>query len=154
MSQQKKQLLNVWQKLWLIIRKYKNEPFLFFDILMAITLRVNMITRKMTDFFSYTLWAPSIGIFHFCILRPSTFNSWDPPFALCSDLQNMYLHGKNDTFKSVNIDILFLHKNLQTFDIDHVFAQFDGHGLMDSRTFGSCERIYFFLVKLRSKVAI
>ena len=66
----------------------------------------------------------------------------------------MYLHGKNDTFKSVNIDMLFLHKNLQTFDIDHVFAQFDGHGLMDSRTFGSCERIYFFLVKLRSKVAI
>ena len=144
MSQQKNQLLNVWQKLWLIIRKYKNEPFLFFDILMAITLRVNMITRQMTDFSSYTLWAPSIDIFHFCILRASTFNSWDPPFALCSDLQNMYLHGKNDTFKSVNIDILFLHKNLQTFGIDHVFAQFDTNLALISWTFGSCERIYFF----------
>ena len=63
----------------------------------------------------------------------------------------MYLHGKNDTFKSVNIDILFLHKNLQTFGIDHVFAQFDTNLALISWTFGSCERIYFFgKIKIKS----
>ena len=41
----------------------KHEPF--FDILMTITLRVNMITRKMTPFFSSVLQALSIGIFNF-----------------------------------------------------------------------------------------
>ena len=34
-----------------------------------------MITRQMTIFSASTLWALSIAIFHFCILRPSKFSS-------------------------------------------------------------------------------
>ena len=34
-----------------------------------------MITRQMAPFFSSTLWALSVGIFPFCISRPSKFNS-------------------------------------------------------------------------------
>ena len=33
-----------------------------------------MITRKMTPVFSYTLQALSVGIFDFCISRPSKFS--------------------------------------------------------------------------------
>ena len=36
---------------------------------MTITPRVNMMSRKMTPFFSSNLWAVSGGIFHFCISR-------------------------------------------------------------------------------------
>ena len=39
------------------------------------TPRVNVIAGQMTPFFSSTLWAVSVGIFHFCISGPSTFNS-------------------------------------------------------------------------------
>ena len=39
-----------------------------FDIVMTITLLgVNMITRQITPFFSYTLWPLSVGKFHFCV---------------------------------------------------------------------------------------
>ena len=34
-----------------------------------------MIAGQMTPFFSSTLGAVSVGIFHFCISGPSTFNS-------------------------------------------------------------------------------
>ena len=39
------------------------------------TPRVNMIAEQMTPFFSSTLWAVAVGIFHFCISGPSKFNS-------------------------------------------------------------------------------
>ena len=39
------------------------------------TPRVNMIAGQMTPFFSSTLWAVAVGIFHFCISGPSKFNS-------------------------------------------------------------------------------
>ena len=66
----------------------------------------------MIPFFLYYFSYPALcfGIFHFCILRPSKFNSGNPPFALGSGLWNAHLHTKDDTFKPVNIDILFLHK--------------------------------------------
>ena len=41
---------------------------------MTITQEVNMITRKMTLFFSSTLWFLSVIVFHFCVSRPSKFN--------------------------------------------------------------------------------
>ena len=34
---------------------------------------------KKNDTFSHTHWAVSICVFYFCILRPSKYNSWDPP---------------------------------------------------------------------------
>ena len=40
-------------------------------VLMAITLGVNMIIRRMVPFFSATFWALSIGVFDFCSIRPS-----------------------------------------------------------------------------------
>ena len=43
----------------------KNEPF--FDILMILTLAINIMIRQMTLLFSSTLWALSIGIFQFYI---------------------------------------------------------------------------------------
>ena len=42
---------------------------------MAITRGVNIITRQMNPFFPSTLLASSVGIFHFCISRPSKVNS-------------------------------------------------------------------------------
>ena len=69
------------------------------------TLGINMITRKMNPFFSSTLWALSVDIFHFCISRPSKLNSMGTPFVFFG-LWNAYLHDKDDTFKLVNIDIL------------------------------------------------
>ena len=44
---------------------------------MTITLAVNMITRQMTLFFFYLIIVlyPLVGIFHFCISRPSKFTS-------------------------------------------------------------------------------
>ena len=67
-----------------LAKNTKNEPF--FDILMTITPGVNMITRKMTPIFSSTPQALSVGIFHFCISRPSKFS---PPlhFALFCKMQ-------------------------------------------------------------------
>ena len=40
-----------------------------FNIIMAITPGATMISRKITPFFSSVLYAPSVGIFHFCITR-------------------------------------------------------------------------------------
>ena len=60
--------LNVLLKLGLIFavmsRKYKKLAI--FDILMTVTLGVN-ITRRLAPFFSSTLLALSVNIFHFCI---------------------------------------------------------------------------------------
>ena len=68
-----------------ISRKYKKWAIC--DILITTNLGVNTITRQMTPFFSSILWFLSIGIFHFCISRPSKFNSIGVhPFSLCSDL--------------------------------------------------------------------
>ena len=50
------------------------------DILKAITLEVNMITRQTTPFFLSTFCVLSFGLFHF-----KTFKirfKWDPPYAL------------------------------------------------------------------------
>ena len=87
-----------------------NTKMSLFDILMTITPGVNVITRQMTPFFSFTLRALTVSIFHFYISRPSEFSFMGrTPFTLCCGLQNTHLHAKDDTFKSVNIDILFLH---------------------------------------------
>ena len=88
--------LNIFPKLSLISRKYKKLAI--FDISETITLRVNIIHRQMTPFFSPNLWALSVGIFHFCFSRPSKFNSMGSPFALSSGLKNTHLHAKEDTF--------------------------------------------------------
>ena len=53
-----------------------------FDILMTITLGVNMITRKITTFFSSALWALFVGIFHFCISKLSKFNPMGSPWSV------------------------------------------------------------------------
>ena len=78
---------------------------------MAITLEVNMITRQMTpllDNLLFELYLLVYFIFAFQDLQNSI--SWSSNFALCSCLQNTYLHAKYDTFKPANKNILFLHK--------------------------------------------
>ena len=66
---------------------------------------------KITSFFSSTLWThPSIGIFHFYILKTSKFNSmW---FSFCINLWsvNHILTCQRGTFKPVNMYILFYGK--------------------------------------------
>ena len=47
----------------------------------------NMITKKMTPFFSSTLWALSVCMFHFCISRPSKFSSLCLIFVLISKIR-------------------------------------------------------------------
>ena len=57
----------------------KNELFFRFQWL---TLEVNKITRQITQFFSGNLWALPIGIFRFCISRPSKFSNMGSPFYI------------------------------------------------------------------------
>ena len=68
------------------------------------------ITRQMTSFFSFNLWALSVGIFYFCISRTPKFGSMGSTFAVCSGLQNTHWYAKDDTFIPVNVGDLFLHK--------------------------------------------
>ena len=69
-------------KLWLffdvVSRKHKKEPW--FDILIAITLELNLITKEMSTYFSSTLWALSVSLFHLSIPRPSKSNFRGPHF--------------------------------------------------------------------------
>ena len=69
--------INILSKLWLSFfwHKQKIQKCAIFDILMTITRGVNMVTRQMTPFSASTLWALSVGIFHFCISRPLKFSS-------------------------------------------------------------------------------
>ena len=62
---------------------------------------VNMVIRQRTPFFSSTLWAISVGTFHFCMSRPSKFSSMGPPicFMFCS-VKSTFLHTKDDYLKS------------------------------------------------------
>ena len=50
------------------------KAWVIFDILMTITLGLNMINRQMATFFAPTLRVMSVGIFYFCISRASKFN--------------------------------------------------------------------------------
>ena len=69
--------LNILPNLILCCHLEKIKKWAIFDILMTVTLEVNMITRQMTPFLSSTFWALSVGIFHFCISRPSKFTSME-----------------------------------------------------------------------------
>ena len=69
---------------------------------MTITLEISIISTQIIPFSSSTFLAQFI----FGALRLSKFNPMGY-FTLCSGLQCSYLHAKD---KSVNIDILFLHK--------------------------------------------
>ena len=68
---------NVLPTLWLIFccHQQKIQKMSLFDILVTITPGVNMITRQLIPFFLSTLWAPSVGIFYFCISRSLKLNS-------------------------------------------------------------------------------
>ena len=61
---------------------HQKEIWAIFDILMTITLEVNVITTQMTPFFSSTLRALSLGISHFGISISSTFNSIGSPLYI------------------------------------------------------------------------
>ena len=84
-------------------------------------MRVNMITRQMTSFFSCIPKALSVGMFQ------GLQNSipWAPAFGLSSGLQNTYLHVKEDTFKPVNIDIPFLCRTYKLLAYNMLCSQFD-----------------------------
>ena len=76
-------------------------------------MRVNIINRQIIPF-SYLLFE-FYPLLYFTSAFQDLHNSvpWVPPFALRSGLQNAHLHAKDDTFKLVNIDILFLQKVLK-----------------------------------------
>ena len=67
---------------------------------MTMKVGVNKITKQMTPLFSSTLWALSVGIFHFSIsIHSKLYGSHPLQYVLvCS--------GKDDTFNLVHIDIL------------------------------------------------
>ena len=67
--------LNILPKLILCCHLEQIKKWAIFDILLAVALEVNMITRQMTPFLLSTFWALCVGIFHFCISRPSKFTS-------------------------------------------------------------------------------
>ena len=46
-------------------QKNNHKKRAIFDVLMTLTLNINMITRWITSFFSSTFWALSIVVFHF-----------------------------------------------------------------------------------------
>ena len=65
----------------------------------------------MTLCFSSALRALCVGYFIFAIQDLQNSVLWSLLLALCSGLQNTYLHSKDDNFNPVNIEILFQHKN-------------------------------------------
>ena len=67
-----------------ISRKYKK--WAIFDILMAITLGVNMTTRQMTPFFSSIFQFYQLVCFIFAFKDLQNSIPWGPIFALCSGL--------------------------------------------------------------------
>ena len=77
---------------------------------MTITPGVNMITRYITLFFHLLFELYLLLYFNFAFQDVQNSVPWDSLFALCSGLQNTHLPAKDDTFKPVNIYILFLHK--------------------------------------------
>ena len=88
----------------------QTQNMCYVDILMTITLKVNMITRQVTPFFSNTLWTLSFGIFHFC----NSWSSWGPPlYYILVCKMHIYMLIQDNTFKPVNIDTLFLQKSCQ-----------------------------------------
>ena len=78
---------------------------------MTITLEVNIITRQMTSFFSFTFGA--LFLIYFTSAFQDLQNSipWGPPpldYVLW--VYKIHTYAKDDTFKPANIDILFLWK--------------------------------------------
>ena len=84
----------------------KNEAF--FDILVTITLGVNMITRKAMPFFHllFKLYQLVSSILAFKDLH----NSVLPLHFVLFCKVHIYLHAKDATFKRVNMDILLYKK--------------------------------------------
>ena len=70
-----------------------------------------MITRQKAQFsrLLFELYSLIYFIFEFQYIQNSI--PWGSSFALCFDL-SIHLHTKDDTVKSVNIDLFFLHKHL------------------------------------------
>ena len=74
-----------------------------------------MVTKQMTPFFSSTFRSigtfSSVGIFHFCNLRPSKFSFMGSPSCIMFwSVKYTQLHAKDETSKPINMDIIFLHK--------------------------------------------
>ena len=75
---------------------------------MTIAMGVNIITRQMNQF-SQLLFKLCLLIYFISVFQVLQNSSPKDPFsALCSGLYNKDLHVKDDTFKPVNIDTLFL----------------------------------------------
>ena len=101
-----------------ISRKYKK--WAIFDILIIVTREVNMITRKMTPFFSIYSLSPiclCISFLHFKTFKIQFH--WVPsPFCVMFwSVKFTHLHAKDNTFKPVNIYIFFSTKKMLTFVI-------------------------------------
>ena len=103
--------LEILPKLGLFFSVFSRNyiKLVIFDILMTITLRVN-ITRRMASFFHllFELYTLIYLIFAFQKLKISV--PCDLYFLVSSGLQNTDFRTKDDTIWPVNIDIFFLKK--------------------------------------------
>ena len=88
--------------LLLLAENTKNEPF--FDILMTITPAGSKINR-LNEFMFFIYSLNSVGMFNYYISRPSIFSS--KQYTKQYNNKNRDVHGKDDTFKTVNKDIFF-----------------------------------------------
>ena len=79
------------------------------DILMTITLEVNMITRQIILFFHLPFEQYPLLYLLFAFQDLKNYISWRSPFALCSGMKNRF-HAEDHILKFVSVDILFLHK--------------------------------------------
>ena len=89
----------------------------FFDTLITITLGINMITRKMTSFSSSISW-------YILFLYFKTFKIQSPLCMLFCSVKYTF-NVKNDTFKPVKMDILFINKICYILVYNITFSQFD-----------------------------
>ena len=74
----------------------KCEKWAIFDILMTITLGVNMVTRHDPTFLIYYLSSICLVYFISAFLWNSI--TWGPTFVLCFGLWNILLHAKDPFF--------------------------------------------------------
>ena len=91
------------------------KKWAIFYILMAITPGVRMITRRMTPFSSSTFWVLPICIFQVSISKPSKFQFHGVHILHYVLVCKKQFIAKDDTFKLVNIDILFFYTKFANF---------------------------------------
>ena len=120
----------------------------FFDILMTITVEVNMITRKITPFFKSNLQALSIGIFNFSF---QDLQNWVPPLHFLL-LCKIHIYMPKMTLSSLLTWISFLYIKFANFSyiiysVSNLIPIWSrSHGLYLSLTFIKPKNKFVYLI--------